>query len=149
MALLREFRAVADGEWVSVLDDRPELQIKTRGMTNIYRNALAQLKRTRAMTVNRQNRGSLNLVTEDNLLPSDDDSCVAECLNAHCLLDVRGLESAPGVPVTIDQLRELIMQEDYRDLLFMVQGAALIVSKRREATQDDATKNSSTALSGT
>jgi len=156
MASLSAFRraAVSDGEWITVGPDEAKFEIKSRGFTSLYRDTLSNLRHKAAAKLSRAAiRSGGTLVTPDTLPPSVDDAVQGEALAAHCTLDVRGLEwpaedDGPPRPVTGQEFRDMIQQEEYRDLLVLALQAAIQVTSNRDADQETAAKNSSTASNG-
>ncbi len=152
MANLSSFRAnlanITDGEWVSVNPEDP-FEIKTRGFTAKYRDALNELRRTAARKANRNLQPGQTPYTQDSLPPTVDDLCQGQALAAEAFLDVRGLTHSGGTAVTADEFRDMLRNAaEYSVLLILAVGAAFRVHSEREEEVVAAKGNSSPVSAG-
>ncbi len=127
--------AVRDGEWITVGDGGNTFEIRTRGFTPKYRDALNALRRHAARDLNRKLQPGDAMYSADTLPPSADDRCQGQATATHCVMDVRGLTSK-GVAVTVEQFRDLLSDPEGRTgLLILAIGAASRVgTDRKEET---------------
>ncbi len=145
--------ALRDGRWVTIGEEGEQFEIQIRAFTNRYRDYLAYLQGEAAGTLNRNRRVNDPIYMPTSLPPSMDEVCRVRAINEHCLLGVRGFrwpneEPYNGRDVTIDEFRDILLMEEGRDLMTMVWLAIQTISNEREATMEDAVKNSSAAIAG-
>ncbi len=154
MAKLSAFRldaaAISDGEWITVGVGGDTFEIRTRGFTARYRDALNALRRDAARKANRGLVPGAIPFSPDNLPPTVDDACQGEALAQHCILDVRGLQQDDGTAVTADDFRAMLTDRDsYVALLVLALNAASSVGQARTEEAQEAAKNSVAGFAGT
>lgn len=154
MAKLSAFKlnaaAISDGEWITVGVGADTFEIKTRGFTSRYRDALNSLRRDAARKANRGLVPGATPFTPDSLPPTLDDLCQGEALAQYCVLDVRGLQQDDGTPVSIEDFRQMLTDRDsYVSLLVLALNAASSVGQARTEEAQAAAKNSGTGFAGT
>lgn len=137
MAKLSSFRtnskAIQEGEWVKVGEEYDDLEIKTRGFSDVYFDAQAA----------KQRRAATGFGGDVTKLPSAlRRSINVEALIAHVVLDVRNLTDDAGKPVTKDQFCDLLRNDDYAELVVACFKAAGQVGQRKAADIEDAVGNS-------
>lgn len=135
MASLSKFRvnskAIEEGRWVSPGEEFDELMIKTRGFGDHYYDARAA-KMRRAATAYGGNVDRIpNAVTREITI---------DCLQAHCLQDVKNLVDEDGKEVNFQQFLKLMRDPDYADLVVASLKAVAVVGLQREAEVADAKK---------
>lgn len=143
MASLTRYRAdiarINDGEWITVGQDGDEFEIRTRGFTPRYRDALNQLCRQAAREANRRLQPGQLAYTPDALPPTMFDKCQGQALAEHVTLDVRGLTHDGDRPVTGDELRDMLRDpEQFSGLLVLAIGAAARVHADRQSESTEA-----------
>lgn len=134
MAKLSEFRsdsaAIKAGEWVHVGEEYSDLEIRTRGFTDVYFDAQAA----------KQRRAATGFGGDAAKLPSAlRRSINVEALIAHVVLDVRNLEGDDGKPIAKDAFYDLLRNDDYAELVVACFKAAGQVGQRKAADIEDAT----------
>jgi len=137
MARIAAFRVdskkIEQGEWVSPGEEYDDLEILTRGYTDVYTDARAAKLRRAAVGFGGDTTKIPNAISR---------AIVVECLIQHVLLDVRHLADDQGAPVPFAAFCDLLRNPDYADLLTASIRAAGMVGLRRKADVDDALGNS-------
>ena len=131
----RDPRAMHDGEWIPAGPGWGEIEVKTRAMLPVYRDAVA----TRMAREERKAGGA------DRVKSSVRDRVIIDCLIDHCLLDVRGLEHENGDAVTFTEFCDMIRLEEYTELAGMCITATGQVGRERDEQLADAVGNSPAA----
>jgi hypothetical protein len=136
MAKLSAFKAdsaaIQQGEWVRVGEEYDDLEILTRGFTDVYFDAQAS----------RQRRAAVGFNGDTNKLPSAlRRSINIDCLIAHVVMDIRNLQHDDGRPVTRQEFEGLLRDPDYAELVVACFKAAGQVGQRKAIELDDAVKN--------
>jgi hypothetical protein len=136
MARLSSFKidskAREQGEWVSPGDEYGNLEILTRGFTDSYTDARAAKVR----------RAAMQFGGDASKIPSAVSRAISvDCMIAHVLLGVRGLEDDTGQPVEFAAFVGLLRDPDYGDLFVAAVRAASMVGMRKVADINDALGN--------
>ena len=143
MAKLSQFKrntkAFTEGTWKRP-DPGSDLEILSRGYTDTYYDAQASKQRAAAKGFNGDTE-KLPVAIKRRIN--------IDCLIAHVLVDVRGLEGEDGKPVSFATFCDLIRDPDYSDLANAAFAAASMVTNEREADLADTEGNSSPASAGT
>lgn len=117
-------KALENGEWVQPGEEYGTLEILTRGFTDAYVDAKAA----------RMRKVALGFAGDVNKIPNAIGRAITtECLIAHVLLDVRGIEGDDGQPIGFAAFCDLLRDPDYSDLLNAVVAAAAQSGKRNKA----------------
>lgn len=140
---------IKGGAWVPVHTPTGDtFDIRTRGFTPAYRDALAQLRLDAARDANKGAEPGQWIITPDTLPPSVADGCQAKALIAHCLLDIRGLfhDDAGAKPVTLAEFTALMLDPiSGAGIVRLVAEAAGSVTIAREDQVREAVGNSPAA----
>lgn len=137
MAKLSRFKAdlarVNDGAWVTLGEEYGEIEIKTRGFTDVYNDARgAKIRRA----ASRYGGDALKIPQAEVR------AILIELLIKHCLLDVRNLEDEKGEPVSFALFCDLLQEDQFSDLYGAALAAANLVSTEREQDLADSKKSS-------
>ncbi len=134
---------IKEGKWVTVEADGEPFDIRTRGFTPRYRDALFRLRMDAVRDLNKGRDPGAERVTVDTLPPTHDDACYGRALAAECFLDVRGLQHSDGGPdVTADQFREMLRDPEFcGPLVILAMAAAGRVTNDRDAQIEAAAGN--------
>jgi hypothetical protein len=125
-------RKVEQGEWIQPGEEFEDLEILTRGFTDVYEDAKN----------GRLRRASVGFGGNQNKIPNAiRREIVVDCLIKHCLLDVRNLSNGDGDAITFTEFCELLRSGDYPDLVNAAIAAASQVGMRRAADVEDAVGN--------
>lgn len=136
MASIKNFRvdskAVESGAWVSPGDEFDDLEIMTRGVTDIYNDARnAKLR-----------RAAVRYGGDVSKIPSAiSRGITVDCLIEHVLIDVRHLVDETGNQISFAQFCEMLHNADYLDLVVACLKAAAIVGLSKQNEIEDAKKN--------
>lgn len=130
----RDSKAIAEGEWISPGEEYEDLEIMTRGYTDMYADTRASRLRRAVTTAGVRSVESLPSATVRTI--------TVECLISHVLLDVRGLAHEDGTPVSFGEFCELLRNPDYGDLFVAAVTAASRVGMKRAEDLADALGNS-------
>lgn len=138
------------GAWMPVQVDNDPFEIKVRGFTPAYRDALHKARQEAARAINRKKAPGADLVTADTLPPSVDEPILGQVLADECFQDVRGLKhSDDGPAVTAEEFRALLCDPEVgRVLMQLVQAAAIDLMNVRSGEIKSAVGNSETASAG-
>lgn len=128
-------KAIENGQWVSPGEEYDDLQILTRGFTDLYTDARAAKLRRAALAYSGETTKVPNSIQREILV---------ECMIEHVLLDVRNLTDDQGSPVDFARFCDLLRDPDYADLVTASIRAASLVGKQRLADTKDAAGNSAT-----
>ena len=124
--------AITEGEWIRVGDEYDDLEILTRGITDLYLDAQAA----------KQRRAAVGFGGDVDRLPVAIRRKInVECLIAHVVLDVRNLTDDAGQPVSFAQFKELLHGRDYTPLVSACFLAASQVGRRTAADLEEASGN--------
>lgn len=136
MARVASFRtdssAEEQGAWIEPGEEFDDLRIKTRGFTDVYRDAQAARLRRAAVPFGGDESKVPNAVRRAVLI---------ECLVKHVVLDVENLEDENG-PVEFAQFCEMLRNPDYKALVTAVLKAASMVGLQQQADLEEALPNS-------
>lgn len=134
---------INEGKWITVESDGEPFDIRTRGITPRYRDALQRLRLEKMRAVNRTRDPGAPMMSVETLPPSIDDLCLGQALADECFLDVRGLKhSDKGADVTAAEFKELLCDpETGRIFIALVQAAANEVMADRSGLIETATGN--------
>jgi hypothetical protein len=142
-ALTLDRDAVRHGDWVEVGAGENVFEIRTRGITQAYRDGLNRLRLTAVRELNRNNKPGQPFYTPELLPPSVDDRCIGQALAEHCVIDVRGLydgkdENGQPRSVTVDEFRELLRDPEGRSILvsWTMQAAGSVGQARQEERKE-------------
>jgi hypothetical protein len=125
-------KGIKEGRWVTVNPDEP-FDLRVRGFTNKYRDALAQYQKDAIKEINARLASPPYLKSAEDLPPTIAEACTARALAEHVFIDVRGLGD-PSNPITADQLREMLLNtEEWAPLVVLVMAAAGMVTSDRSA----------------
>ena len=130
--LKQDHAAITEGEWIRVGDEYDDLEILTRGITDIYLDAQAAKQRRAAVAYG----GDV-----DRLPIAIRRKINVDCLIAHVALDVRNLLDDAGQPVSFAQFKELLHDRDYTPLVSACFLAASQVGRRTAADVEEAVGN--------
>ncbi|WP_419900650.1 hypothetical protein [Roseomonas sp. USHLN139] len=124
MAKLSSFRlnkiALEQGEWISPGDEYDDLEIRTRGLTDQYRDALAAKLR----------RAATGFGGDQSKIPGAIfRRHVVDALREHVLLDVRNIEDDAGKPLAFADFCKLLADVEYSDLREACLRAAAMVGR--------------------
>ncbi len=137
MAKLSSFKvdsnAVEAGEWQSPGDEYDDMEIRTRGFTDLYTDARAARMRRLAVGFGGDERKVPNKLQRE---------VIVDCLIKHVILDVRGLVDDAGTPVTFAAFCDLLRNPDYADLFKACVNAASMVGLQSRQDTADALGNS-------
>ena len=137
MARLASFRVdhkkLEGGEWVRPDEEFDDLEIRTRGYTDAYTDARAAKLRRAALPYG----GDVSKIPN-----AEQRDIIADCLVAHCLLDVRNLENDDGQPVSFARFCEMVRDPAYPDLWAAATRAPALVGRIRAGEAEDAVGNS-------
>ena len=130
--LKQDHAAITEGEWIRVGDEYDDLEILTRGITDLYLDAQAA----------KQRRAAVGFGGDVDRLPVAIRRKInVECLIAHVVLDVRNLTDDAGQPVSFAQFKELLHDRDYTPLVSACFLAASQVGRRTAADIEEASGN--------
>jgi hypothetical protein len=137
MARLAQFsvnaKAIEEGEWVRPDEDRfDDLEIRTRGFTNAFRDAQNR-------KLQRAARGFGGDVSK--VPTAQQDAIRVECLIDHAVQDVRNLIGPDGQQVKFEQFCSLLRDPAYGELVLACILAAGKVGRIRDDEVEDASKN--------
>jgi hypothetical protein len=139
MARLSAFRvdskAIEAGAWVKPGDEYDDLEIQTRGFTDVYTDAKAAKLRRAALQYGGDQAKIPNAVVR---------RVIVDCLIGHLLLDVRGLADEAGAPVAFAGFCDLLRDPDYSPLVNACIQAASTVGLIKAAVAGDDLGNSAT-----
>lgn len=145
-SILLDADRIKGGAWVPIKTRSGDtFEIRTRGIGDAYRDALAVLQRD---ALRKMNEGAPpgRQVTTETMPPSASSRCVATALIQHCLLDVRDLHHGDGRPVTLAEFTALMLDPDHgQNLTNMVAEAAGFVTLTRNDEIKEAVGNSPAA----
>lgn len=141
---------IKEGAWVDVQVDGEPFQVKIRGFTPSYRDALHKARQEAARAINRKKAPGADLVMADGLPPSVDEPILGKVLADECFQDVRGLKhSDDGPNVTADEFRSLLCDPEVgRVLMQLVQAAAIELMNARSGEIKSAVGNLETVSAG-
>jgi hypothetical protein len=125
--------ATEEGDWVSPGLEYDDLEIRTRGYTDKYQDAL----RSRLFVAAKRYSGQVDRIPE-----ADRREIGTKCLMQHVTLGIRNLQHEDGRDVTFEDLKVMVHEPKYRPLLDACYAAANIVQSRREADLEIASGNS-------
>lgn len=137
MAKLSSFKvdsnAVKQGEWVSPGEEYDDLQILTRGFTDLYTDARAA----------RMRRLAVGFGGDERKIPNElQREVIVDCLIKHVTLGVRNLVDDAGQPVTFAAFCDMLRNPDYADLFKAAVNAASMVGLVARQDVADALGNS-------
>lgn len=139
MAKLSAFRVDSKaremGEWIKPGDEFDDLEIHTRGFTDVYTDARAAKLRRVAMGFGGDERKIPAALVR---------SIVVEAMISHVLLDVRGLRDEHGKDVDFARFCLLLRDPDYSPLFDAAVRAASMVGLANMTEAQDAAGNSET-----
>ena len=130
--LKQDHAAITEGEWIRVGDEYDDLEILTRGITDLYLDAQAAKQRRAAVGFGG---------AADRLPVAIRRQINVECLIAHVVLDVRNLTDDAGQPVSFAQFKDLLHDRDYTPLVSACFLAASQVGRRVAADVEEAVGN--------
>lgn len=130
--LKQDHAAITEGEWIRVGDEYDDLEILTRGITDLYLDAQAAKQRRAAVSYG----GDV-----DRLPVATRRKINVECLIAHVVLDVRNLTDEADQPVSFAKFKELLHDRDYTPLVSACFLAASQVGRRTAADVEEAVGN--------
>ena len=130
--LKQDHAAITEGEWIRVGDEYDDLEILTRGITDLYLDAQAA----------KQRRAAVGFGGDVDRLPVAIRRKInVDCLIAHVVLDVRNLTDDAGQPINFTQFKELLHDRDYTPLVSACFLAASQVGRRTAADLEEASGN--------
>ena len=136
MAKLTSFKvdakAIEEGEWIRPGEEYEDLEFRTRGFTDAYEDARAAKTR----------RAAARFGGDASKIPqSERRAILIDCLLAHVLLDVRGLNDEHDQPIPFNVLAGHLHDASFAPLVSAALTAAAQISNRRAADVSDAAKN--------
>ena len=137
MARLSAFKVdsnlVETGAWVSPGEEYDDMEIRTRGYTDTYYNALNARNRRAAVGFGNDVVKLPNEIRRDIQI---------DCLIKHCLLDVRNVVDDDGKPVDFARFCDMLRDKDYSQLVVASMTAASLVGRQVAQDKEDAAGNS-------
>jgi hypothetical protein len=133
LSFLTADTAAEEGDWVSPGLEYDDLEIRTRGYTDKYQDALRQ----RLFVAAKRHSGQVDRIPEN-----DRREIGAKCLLQHVTMDVRNLHHEDGREVTFDELKQMVLEPRFRPLLDACYAAANLVHARRQSDLEEAAGNS-------
>lgn len=136
MAKLSAFRVdsakIEQGEWISPGLEYDDMEVHVRGFTDAYFES-QNLKLHRAARAFNGDTARVPMAVQRDIR--------IEALITHILLDVRGISTDEGTPVTLAQFCDVLRNPDYADLVMAVQKAAGQVGRNLTEDKKDAAGN--------
>ena len=130
--LKQDHSAITEGDWIRVGDEYDDLEVFTRGITDLYLDAQAA----------KQRRAAVGFGGDVDRLPVAIRRKInVDCLIAHVVLDVRNLTDDAGQPINFTQFKELLYDRDYTPLVSACFLAASQVGRRIKLDVDEAVGN--------
>lgn len=137
----------SQGEWVLV-DGSITFEVKVRGTGPEYQDYYNALLRAAARRANRASAPGTPAYSPDDLPPSLADQCTAQAVADKMLVDVRGLEHDDGRPVSVAELREMLVDPDWKMLASLVLQAGFKVTAGIATEREQAEGNLKPASAG-